>query len=331
MRDPFQIRKAAAGAAKKWKADPTDPRVYVSLEQLVLLRPQASGFSFLPHQPVHSLLTGKHGSRLRGRGLNFEEIRTYQPGDDIRSMDWKVTARTRSPHVRVYSEERDRPVLLIVDQRIHMFFGSVDKMKSVSAAELAALATWRVLSMGDRIGGIVFNDRELDYVQPRRSETTAMELLNHVVRMNRQLSADAPSGDPSRLNAALEKASRVVSHDTLIVIISDFDGADDQTLELITRMAEHNDLLGLHLFDPSRSAPRPAGALSLTDGQLQISADFNDARFRDKIAADYKQESEELTRTLRKLSAPLLPISTEGDVADQVRKLLGYVPMTGSR
>ena len=132
------------------------------------------------------------------------------------------------------------------------------------------------------------------------------------------------------LNAALEKASRVAAHDTLVIIISDFEGADDRTLELTTRMAEHNDLLGLHLYDPIRATPHQAGAVSLTDGQLQISADFNDVRFREKIAADYKQESEELTRTLRKLSAPLLPINTQGDVADQIRKLLGYVPMTGS-
>jgi uncharacterized protein (DUF58 family) len=326
MRDPLQVRKAAAAATKKRAADPTDPRVYVSLEQLVLLRAQATGFSFLPRQPVHSLLTGKHGSRLRGRGLNFEEIRTYQPGDDIRNMDWKVTARTHSPHVRVYSEERDRTVLLIVDQRIHMFFGSTDKMKSVSAAELAALAIWRVLAMGDRIGGIVFNDREHDCVQPRRSETTAMELLNHVVRMNRQLTVDAPAGDSSRLNAALEKASRMAAHDTLVIIISDFEGADDRTLELTTRMAEHNDLLGLHLYDLLRAAPRQAGAISLTDGQRQISADFNDARFRKKIATDYQQESAELVHTLRKLSAPLLPISTQGEVADQIRKLLGNAP-----
>ena len=180
--------------------------------------------------------------------------------------------------------------------------------------------------MSDRIGGVVFNDRELSYVQSRRSETTAMELLNHIVHMNRALSADAPPGDPSRLNAALEKASRVVSHDTLVVIISDFEGTDDRTLELTTRMAEHNDLLGLHLYDPLRAVPRPAGAVSLTDGHLQISADFNDTRFREKIAADYDQESKKLILRLRKLSAPLLPISTQGEMIDQIRTLLGYVP-----
>lgn len=326
MRDPFLVRQTAANAAKKRAADHSDPRVYVSLEQLVLLRAKATGFSYFPKQPVHSLLTGSHGSRLRGRGLNFEEIRTYHPGDDIRMMDWKVTARTRTPHVRVYSEERDRSVLLIVDQRIHMFFGSTDRMKSVSAAELAALSAWRVLSMGDRVGAILFNDQEIDSIEPRRSEGTVMEMLNKLVAMNRQLSAQAPQGDSGQLNQALEKATRLASHDALIVMITDFEGADDRTLELTTRLSEHNDLLGIHVFDPQRANPNQAGRISLTNGKEQIEADFNNNAFRKKIAADYQQENEELTRTLRKLSAPLIPISTVGDVADQIRHVLGNAP-----
>ena len=94
-------------------------------------------FHFRPRQPVHSLLAGRHASRLRGRGLAFEELRPYLPGDDIRTMDWHVTARTGKPHVRVYTEEKDRPVLLVVDQRQNMFFGSKRAMKSVAAAEAA--------------------------------------------------------------------------------------------------------------------------------------------------------------------------------------------------
>ena len=99
--------------------------VYVQLDELVRLQHKASGFSFLPKQPVHSVLSGRHASKLRGRGLNFEELRNYLPGDDTRNIDWKVTARTRTPYVRVYTEEKDRTVWLLVDQRVSMFFGSV--------------------------------------------------------------------------------------------------------------------------------------------------------------------------------------------------------------
>ena len=155
-------------------ADDRPTGVYVSLKELVRLRFQAKGFAFLPKQPMHSILAGKHASRLRGRGLNFEEIRGYLPGDDIRTLDWRVTARLREPHVRVYNEERDRPALLVVDQRATMFFGSEHEMKSVTAAKAAALGAWRVLSQDDRVGATgrnvprVIHLRGNHYIAPRR-------------------------------------------------------------------------------------------------------------------------------------------------------------------
>ncbi len=162
-------------------------RVTITLDELILLKADAHGYSFLPRQPVHSLLAGRHASRLRGRGLAFEELRRYQPGDDVRSIDWRATARRGAAHVRVYSEERERPVLLVVDQRTPMFFGSRHAMKSVVAAQLAALSAWRTLRVGDRVGGIVFNEAELVEIRPKRSQTTVLRLLNEVVRFNQAL------------------------------------------------------------------------------------------------------------------------------------------------
>src|SRR5210317_2432637 len=147
-----------------------DGDVYTNLRALVRLRYTAQGFSYLPRQSVRSLLAGRKRSRLRGRGLGFDELRHYRPGDDIRTMDWRVTNRTGKPHVRVYTEERDRPVMVVVDQRLPMFFGSRRKMKSVVAAEMAALTAWRVLSVGDRVGAILFNDSRTLEAKPSRNE-----------------------------------------------------------------------------------------------------------------------------------------------------------------
>src|SRR5215470_1321819 len=144
-----------------------EARAYVSLDDLLRLRHRAKGFSFLPKQPVHSLLAGRHASRLRGRGLEFEELRRYYEGDDVRAIDWRATARLNEPQLRVYKEERDRSVVLLVDQRLSMFFGSRQAMKSVVAAEAAALSAWRVTSLGDRIGGIVFSESGLEEIRPR--------------------------------------------------------------------------------------------------------------------------------------------------------------------
>ncbi|MCP4933711.1 MAG: DUF58 domain-containing protein, partial [bacterium] len=147
---------------------------------------------------------------MRGRGLNFEEIRHYLPGDDIRNIDWKVTARMRKPHSRVYTEERDRPGLLVVDQRINMFFGSQKAMKSVTAAEAAALGAWRMLGVGDRVGATVFNDQQIDEIRPHRSSKTVIRILENIVRQNHELSADnGRVSNPGQLNVVLERVCRL--------------------------------------------------------------------------------------------------------------------------
>ena len=314
--DWTRIRRKTVGADKP-------PGAYANLDDLIRIQFKARDFSFLPQQPVSSVLSGRYASRLRGRGLNFEEIRRYLPGDDIRTMDWKVTARTRSPHVRVYTEEKDRAVLLIVDQRINMFFGTRDKLKSVTTAELAALGAWRAIDVGDRVGAVVFNDAELIDIRPQRSQKTVMSILGAVVNMNHALRADTQvEPNPGMLNRALEKALQLAPHDVLIVMISDFFGVDEQTERLTARMAEHNDVLGLLVHDPIRLQPATQN-LTVSDGSLQMEIDFADKRVREKLAEDYREEQEHITRFLNRLSAPLLMVSNEGDVVDQVRRLLG--------
>ena len=314
--DWTKIKRNAPGAEM--------PRgVYANLDDLIRIQFKARNFSFLPQQPVTSILAGRYASRLRGRGLNFEEIRRYQPGDDIRTMDWKVTARTRSPHVRVYTEEKDRAVLLIVDQRNNMFFGTRDKLKSVTAAELAALGAWRAVDVGDRVGAVVFNDEELVDIRPQRSQKTVMSILGSVVEMNHKLAADSkvkPNAD--MLNRALEKALQRAPHDVLVVMISDFFGVDEQTERLTSRMAEHNDVLALLVHDPIRLHPAEH-RVPVSDGSLQMEIDFADKQVREKIAENYREEQQHITRFLNKLAAPLLMVSNEGDVVDQVRRLLG--------
>ena len=246
-------RNRGRGTRTRTKDEKTDttPGVYANLDHLVRLQFRAGGFSFLPHQPVHSILAGRHASRLRGRGLNFDEIRRYHAGDDVRQIDWKVTARTRKTHTRVFTEERERSVLLLVDQRITMFFGSVRNMKSVTAAEAAALAAWRVISQNDRVGALVFNDLRVDEVRPQRSKATVMRILHATVEQNNALSLDAGvRANATMFNEALRRCERIAKHDFLICIISDAAGHDNESRELLTRIAQHNDVLFVFVFDP---------------------------------------------------------------------------------
>ena len=304
------------------------PGVYVDLDDLIRIQFSSRDFSFKPQQPVSSVLSGRYGSRLRGRGLDFSELRRYLPGDDTRTMDWKVTARTRSPHVRVYTEEKDRAVLLLVDQRQNMFFGTRDRLKSVTAAELAALGAWRALAVGDRIGAVVFNDTEVVEFRPRRSRQTVMQILGEVVRQNHALAADRTvESNPGQLNRVLERARILAPHDVLVITISDGFGTDATTERLSAGLVEHNDLLALLVHDPLRLDPR-GPRMTVSDGSLQIDLDLSDRKVSDAIAEDYRNDQEQLAHFLRRLSAPLLLISNQGDPVDQVRRLLG-VPGRG--
>jgi uncharacterized protein (DUF58 family) len=304
-----------------------EPGVYADLDDLIRLQYKARGFSFLPRQPVYSILAGKHASRLRGRGLNFEDIRRYLTGDDIRNMDWKVTARTRKPHVRVYTEERDRPVLVVVDQRISMFFGSRGCMKSVTAAEAAALAAWRVFHAGDRVGAVVFDDTDMTVIEPRRSSSQVMQILKAVVDKNHALGMGRGiRSNPAMANRVLERVVRLARHDFLVCCVGDGLGVDEDSVRHITKLTEHNDLLFALVYDPLEFRLPEAGRLVVAEEETQLEIDTGDRRLRDRFARDFEERARWIEDLSRKRSIPVLVIRTDEGVAEQVRRRLGYAP-----
>jgi uncharacterized protein (DUF58 family) len=311
---------------KRRSPGPEKPvRVYADLDELMRLRFKASGFSFLPRQPVHSILSGRHASKLRGRGLNFEELRNYLPGDDTRNIDWKVTARTREPHVRIYTEEKDRTVWLLVDQRMSMFFGSRWKMKSVVAAEAAAVAAWRVLSQGDRVGAVVFDDADLQVVPPHRSEQRVAQILKLVLDKNHALHArSAIPPAPGMLNRALKHIAAVARHDCLVCMISDGSGIDEETRQYVTRLTEHNDVISVFIYDPLEQAMPSAGPLVFSDGLKQLEFDTGNRALRDRYGDEFEVRLRRLQATSRRHAIPLLPVHTAAPVLEQVRAELGH-------
>lgn len=311
-------------AKQQTPAPAEEAGVYVTRDALVRLQFQLQGFSFLPRQPIHSLLSGRHASRLRGRGLNFEEMRRYLPGDDVRNIDWHVTARTRRPFVRIFTEERDRPVLLIVDQRTSMFFGSVRAMKSVVAAEVATLAAWRVLGSGDRVGALVFDDRGIAEIPPARTHERVMRIIEAIVVMNRALNVSGQRApNPGQLNSVLERAVRIAKHDFLICLISDAAGADTRSVRHVTRLSEHNDMLSVFVYDPLESDIPEIGPLIAAQGDLQLEVNFSDSRLQSEFGADFEQRLSRIRELSREREVPVLPLSTAEETAAQLRALLG--------
>jgi uncharacterized protein (DUF58 family) len=297
-------------------------RVTIDLDHLLLLKAEARGFSFLLRQPVSSLLAGRHASRLRGRGLAFEELRHYQQGDDVRTIDWKATARLRSPQVRVYSEERERPVLFVIDQRRPMFFGSRRAMKSVTAAEITALGAWRALGSGDRVGGIVFNETELVDLRPQRGQPQVLRLLHETARLNQALATNTTPSGTLTLNHALDAARRRANHDHLVVLVSDFDGADDETRRLATQIAAHNDMLAIAVYDPLGASLQGLPGMLADTGNGSVAIPL-DAGFPAAFQRAFARRLDEWTEIFRALKVPVLPISTATPPAEQLRELFG--------
>ncbi len=298
--------------------------VYIDLASLMRLKYNARGFSYLPHQPVRSLLSGRKRSRLRGRGLDFDELRHYRPGDDIRTMDWRVTNRTGKPHVRVYTEERDRPVIIVVDQRLPMFFGSEIKMKSYVAAEIAALTAWRVMNSGDRVGAILFNDTRSVKVKPSRSDKKTINWLGDLVKMNNDLSV-TPDHDsnPGALTDALLLLERSVGHDYLVLLISDFYGWDEKSMGVIQRINQHNDIICSLVYDPLEQSISNAHSLIISDGSYQLEVDPSQHNIGDRFEASFKSSVTQVTEDLRQHNIPVLTTDTVVPVTDQLRQKLG--------
>ena len=310
--------------------DALDPRIYVTLDHLNRLGRKSAGLSFLPRQPAGSVLNGRRASRMRGRGLNFEEIRGYLPGDDVRSIDWKVTARTGDPHVRVYSEERDRPALILVDQRMSMFFGSRLNMKSVTAAEAAAIAAWRIVGVGDRVGGIVFTDETMVSFRPQRSRKAVNAILKSVADCNVALRADRSLPDtPMVLNRPLEAAARIARHDHLVVILSDFDGIDDGTQDLIRNMARHNDVVLVLVHDPMAQDIPATDRLVVSDGRLQVTLDPGSSESMAAVGRFARDRLQRIFDWQSELGVAVLPLSAGEDTLSQVQHFLGARRGTG--
>lgn len=310
--------------------------VHTSVGELVRLRYEAHGFALKSTQPWRSLLQGRYASRIKGRGADFAELRGYLPGDDLRTIDWRVTARTGKPHVRVFHEERERPVLIVLDQRIGMFFGTRRAMKSVAAAEAAALAAWRVHADGDRVGALLFNDRDIESIRPAPGEAHVLHMLGRIAARDAELRADtALAPNSSMLDAALERAATLAAHGHLIVVITDFHGIGDRTRELVLGLEQRNDVVVALVYDrlaldPPRDRSLRVG-VGVGAGSQRMEWDFSRRQFRETVALFARSRQDDIRAWERSLAVPVIALATDTPVAVQVREALGAMPAAGGR
>ncbi|MBM7061827.1 DUF58 domain-containing protein [Pseudomonas sp. UL073] len=307
-----------------------DGFVYVSLTQLMQLEHRVRGLSFQGRQPLSSILSGNHASRLRGRGLNFDELRHYNPGDDLRHLDWRASMRYGKPFVRSYTEERDRPALILVDQRMSMFFGSQRSFKSSTAAELAALSAWMAFHAGDRVGGLVFNDSRIERISPIRSRSRVEALCAAVTRQNQALSASLPDAENEpQLDRVLQTCLAMAGHDHLICLISDFAGAGPRTLQLLRELSAHNDVIAMQVYDPLALNLPARGRVMVTQGELQVELEVERRQVHQPLGDFLTGRLKEVAALLRRSQVPVMMINTGEDPLEQLRRELGRLTGAG--
>jgi uncharacterized protein (DUF58 family) len=232
--------------------------IEVTLADLVRMRPAGESLK-LTAPRVRVAVEGGHVSPHKGRGIEFDESRPYQPGDDLRTMDWRVTARTGKPHTKVFREERNRPVFIWLDLRRPMLFATRGAFKAVRAAEVAALVAWSAVANGDRLGGLVFSETEHHELRPALGSRAALRLLQTVCTRSLwhpPTTAETLEADAER---ALQRLARVARPGSLIFLVSDFRRLGTDYERHLNELAMHCDLKLVHCYDPVEAELPPPG------------------------------------------------------------------------
>ncbi|HEY8514032.1 MAG TPA: DUF58 domain-containing protein [Candidatus Binatia bacterium] len=294
--------------------------ITATVAELVKHRSAAGRLHGAPRGRVRTLHAGVHASTFRGRGMEFDETRAYQPGDDVRAIDWRVTARTGRVHTKLFHEERERPVLLLVDERPHMRFGTRDAFKSVVAARAAAAIAWSARDAGDRVGALILSDATLreSMTAPQRSRARLLHLLRKLSDATSRTPAVAGNEHPPSLADALSSLARSSRPGTLIHVISDFVDLDDAAERELARLARGREVACVLVYDRLEAALPSASGLRVSDGERVIELPTSRA-WREKYAARFAERRARLERICRERGFGFVALATGDDVPSVLR------------
>jgi hypothetical protein len=296
-----------------------DLRVCSSLEALHKYELLSHYLSLPELGAATSRLTGRLRSGYRGRGLNFEEFRQYQLGDDSRNIDWPVTMRTGEPHIRVYSEEKERPIYIIIDQTSSMFFSSVEVMKSVACAEIASLCGWMALESGDRIGGAVLCDDDISSFASARGRNHWTSVLKNIVAKNCALPSTLVQNRSLlfTIDDALTHCIESKLSGALLIMISDFFDVQQSSLDKLSFLKKNNNLLGISIVDAMESKIDLDRELSISDGSRQTALPVKDKHGLNRYHQRIQYSKQELKKVIGHRGIPLIQLDTSGDHVNQ--------------
>jgi uncharacterized protein (DUF58 family) len=298
--------------------------IHLTAAELIALRPRCHALRLPMRLAAASALAGAYRSRFRGRGVDFLESRNYQPGDDIRNMDWRVTARTGRPHTKVFQEERERPVLVVMDASPSLYFGTRDRLKSVAAGQMAAAIAWAAIRRGDRVGGFLFAPGRHRELRPAGGRRGAMRMIQGLVDW---LEPKPIEGDENeKLSTALERVRHTVRPGSLVIVISDFFGLDEDCNRHLSRLRQHNDVIGCQVLDAAEYQ-LPQGRYPISDGEQASVLDMGQKNSRSRYQAMRNKHLQEPRRMFQKHQCGWLVLNTHDDPVDvlgrELRVLVG--------
>jgi len=294
--------------------------VTVTHQSLIALR-QAGERLAPPPGRIRAARAGGHRSPFKGRGMEFEESRRYQPGDDIRTMDWRVTARTGEAHTKLYREERERPALFGVDLRPAMFFATRGVFKSVMACRLAALLAWGGSRAGDRVGGVVWTGAGHREIRPQRGAHGVLALIR--VLSDSAAAAAAPgAAAPEGMEGLALRLRRVAHPGTRVYVASDFRGLSRPAQDLFAQAARHSDVVFIMVHDPIEAELPPAGRYRVRDGDRELLIDTRSAARRRRYRARFQARRDGAARFCAQASIQFLVCPTDAEPVGLLRRSL---------
>lgn len=288
--------------------------IFPDLKELIKLKTVIGAANVL--QPRSSNRShGDYASLFHGLGMEFETVRPYVVGDDVRYIDWRVTAKIGKPQVKTFRAECDRNVLLVVDANAYMRFGTRSTFKSVQVARLAAILGWKSLQQQDRVGGIMYGDipKGVQYFKPAKNSTVVLRMLRQLCDTNIEVH------EPVTTEFALQHVSRIASPQSLVFIISDFSVGNIKNIEkaLVTLRKKCTVVL-LSVFDQADRDIPAIGSLAFADNTIKAIINTNDKQARNKYISAWEAYQKSMTQLSKKIKAPLIWIDT---VMDPVRAI----------
>ena len=294
---------------------------WISPQSLIQLRHLAAKLP-LNSGKIHARQGGAYLSSFKGRGMEFDESRMYMPGDDIRSMDWKVTARTNQPHTKVFREERERPVLLWLDLNASMFFATRGAFKSVVATQVASLLAWSTSSSNDRVGAQVFAGDQHIEIRPKRGKAAALDFIRRTCA--HPVWDKMPEADQDRnMHLATSRLRKVVKPGSLLFLISDFRELDDKARSHIINLSRQNNLVLIHIFDPFEAMLPTSGQYKVSNGDNEVSLNAGNKKLHSVYQSRFAAHQEKMKRLCRQHRMHWISISTEDNVLEALQKGLG--------